>query len=213
MKERPILFKGEMVRAILEGRKTQTRRIVKLRNRETIGAFWDHGAYEPFFSMAPSQSWVFRYKGSDRSMMAALGSPSWKCPYGIPGDRLWVRETWNPEPSKPWKASYRASWRDELPPEEGWKPSIHMPRWASRINLEVTGVRVERLKEITEADAKLEGVDSSPFWKINEGICHRRSLDRRPKAIQRFHELWQSINGLESWNANPWVWVVEFRKI
>lgn len=170
-----------MVRAILEGCKTQTRRIVKPQPIEHNGVC----EYGPAIagSMHALHQWMI----------------SNKCPYGKPGDRLWVRETWgkvhyegvDPDPTY----FYRA---DETDPEKNalirWRPSIHMPRWASRIILEVVSVRVERLQGISEEDAKAEGIPEE---------CANISIDT-------FAALWQSINGPGSWEANPWVWVVEF---
>lgn len=168
MKERPILFSGPMVKAILEGRKTQTRRVVK-----------NPGPLSTTLS-----------------------------PYGVPGDRLWVRETWGHEadgnacddircgnPDHIW---YRASEKDpSIFPKDFWRPSIHMPRWASRLTLEVTAVRVQRLNELDKWDAKAEGID--PTY---------------PNPIASFSALWDSINGKKHpWSSNPVVRVVEFRKI
>lgn len=181
MKERPILFSAPMVRAIIDGTKTQTRRIVK-------------AMHIPLLGRPPAE-----------------GAP-W---YADPGDRLWVRETWchpAPEPQRPgdpvW---YRAdftprygAWESDAAPgcvrrnEGPWKPSIHMPRWASRITLEVTSVRVERLHGITEEDARAEGVTCADVGDIT--------------AWRAFCDLWKSINGAESWAANPWVWVVGFKR-
>lgn len=137
-----------------------------------------------------------------------------RCPYGQPGDRLWVREAWQaidgneralrimtePHPSRGW-IEYAATVPEGHEPPPRWRPSIHMPRWASRITLEVTGVRVERLQDISEADATAEGVSAIP--------------DEMRRATPRcdFQALWQSINGPDSWAANPWVWIVEFRRI
>jgi hypothetical protein len=176
MRERPILFSAPMVRALLAGTKTQTRRIVK-------GGI-------PF--------------DDDFEIVAS--------PYGDPGDRLWVREShwwFKDEPDNscgyyPPKLTredveYRADGDDG---RKVWRPSIHMPRWASRITLEVTGVRVERLQDISEADARAEGVEPNAF---------ERTADNYGSVLYR--RLWESINGPGSWDANPWVWVVEFRRI
>lgn len=183
MRERPMLFSAPMVRAILEGRKTQTRRVVK---PQPTGA------------------------------LAARGRTA--CPCGQPGDRLWVREThavyqahgqhredgerWGPwgglpttvSPDRTQVVYYREGF-DRCDPGR-WRPSIHMPRWASRITLEVTGVRAERLHDITEADAVAEGASTAG-----------------PFAVYHFMDLWTSINGAESWNGNPWVWVIEFKRL
>jgi hypothetical protein len=146
------------------------------------------------------------------------------CPYGVAGDRLWVREAWNclsagtdqlispnPRPNV-CAVAYQATEKTrhaKFPDSflvDRWRRSIHMPRWASRITLEITAVRVERLGDISEADAIAEGcgVYSEGEW-LNHVEC---GITR----VQRFHELWESINGPESWAANPWVWVIEFRK-
>jgi hypothetical protein len=128
-----------------------------------------------------------------------------KCPYGLPGDRLWVRETWGPritngEPDpRQQYVKYRADDVDDSPCDENdwhewedrWRPSIHMPRWASRITLEVTGVRIERLQDISEADARAEGVVDT----------------------LAFEELWDSINGSGAWDANPWCWCISFKPL
>jgi hypothetical protein len=174
MKERPILFSGPMVRAILDGRKTQTRRAIR-----------------------PPMPWRDGW---------GVGLGEYNCPYGQPGDRLWVRETWAP---KQWEkgACYRAT-GDLL--DTGhcqWRPSIHMPRWASRITLEVIGVRVERLQDISEADAEAEGCEPLPMCggpEVGGYNCYQSG----------FELLWGSINGkLAPWSSNPWVWVVEFQRI
>lgn len=199
MKERPILFSGPMVRAILEGRKTQTRRVCK-----------------------EQPSWTDV-------------SPAWlaRCPYGVHGDRLWVRETWclaHPDyhdeaegrrlgrPIRPdgWWCHYAATDNDvESGDKEGaspWKPSIHMPRWASRITLEVVQVRVQRLQDISEEDARAEGVEAripravvTPSGAVtNDGLS----------ASEAYAALWDSINGDRApWSSNPWVWAISFRRI
>jgi hypothetical protein len=179
MKERPILFNSEMVRAILKGRKRQTRRVIKPE--------W-------------SRCLDFDYPEDQQKAVD-------QCPYGVIGDRLYVRETWvvpNSEGCAPrditpgQKVFYRAT--DEY---TWWRPSIHMPRWASRFTLEITDVRVERLKEISLHDINAEGTPDT--------------LDRalRPFGSRRehFQRLWDSINSKRgySWESNPWVWVIEFK--
>ena len=182
MKERPIIFNTEMVRAILDGRKTQTRRVVK-------------------------------YKAYTRE-----GDPVYphECPYGEIGDRLWVRETWaytdgggalvmggiieTVEPQIVYKANgYKYS--ESLK----WKPSIHMPRWASRITLEITDVRVERARDISYGDLCKEGFKTYGLSEKSEML---------PASIW-FQELWDSLNAKRgySWKSNPWVWVIEFKPI
>jgi len=227
-RERPILFTGEMVRAILGGRKTQTRRVVIWRckhdeddgtvllerdatGRNTPGAFWP---------------WSF-HDGDETPEL---------CPYGRPGDTLWVRETWCPvdkvgwwDCTQPRDAYYEIG---GMPRRNGvayladsshgghedaesrrcrvelgyrWRPSIHMPRWASRLTLRVTDVRVQRLHEISEADAQAEGIERGNASTFNLMGVHR--------AL--FSVLWDSINAKRghSWDSNPWVWVVAFKRI
>jgi hypothetical protein len=169
MSERPILFNAPMVRAILNGSKTQTRRVAI-----------------PKRSIEPMTD---------------------ECPYGQRGDRLWVREAWtvnltgDPKHGGPGTVPiYRA---EHPHAADRWRPSIHMPRWASRITLEITAVRVERLRNISEADARAEGV-TRPV----------PMLDDDPSTyVDAFGDLWASINGPGSWDANPWVWVIEFRRV
>lgn len=207
MKERPIIFNGAMVRAILEGRKSQTRRVVK-------------------FGKHPS--------GSTNNQ-----PPMNACPYGQPGDRLWVRETWQgpmiPEDcmeefhehgreqfQSPGFCAYRASGDSaeffDLAEDETvcrWRPSIHMPRWASRITLEVTAVRVERLQEISEADARAEGSDcliSDNTTEADRSLLDLPLYENGSPYRNGFALLWESINGDGSWDANPWVWVVDFTR-
>ncbi|GAA0797376.1 ASCH domain-containing protein [Cupriavidus gilardii] len=187
MKERPILFSGAMVRAILDGRKTQTRRVVKDRHIDA----------------APPVAF-FQYLREH-------------CPYGQPGDRLWVRETWgfNPDfPSMPSRACYRADRGHE---HDGirWNPSIHMPRAACRLVLEVTGVRVERLQDISYEDAIAEGMFNPGTIESTYPLTGEtgEQLGRRLSHPQRsFAILWEELNGAGAWAANPWVWVVEFRR-
>jgi len=222
MKERPILFNGEMVRAVLEGRKIQTRRLVP---------DWQlpHKTYdsEEYISTAHRHH---RYgfgvlgKTEDECMANYKSDYASCCPFGEVGDRLWVRETFQgpllnieqaeecyehgPEKwHRPEFCAYRAT--DKHPnavnydgDDVGWTPSIHMPRWASRITLEITGVRVERLNEISEEDAKAEGVIGEKY--IGQGFdeCLNRVA---------FCTLWDSIYG--TWEQNPWVWVIEFKVI
>lgn len=204
VKERPILFSGSMVRAILEGRKTQTRRIVNL-NR----AYHDCGRHEIMEWRNQNGFWFGLYEWNTVARL--------QCPYGSVGERLWVRETWAPKSSWDVEAGclYKASEPDQykdLPFK--WKPSIHMPRWASRINLEITGVRVERLNDISEADATAEGIhnfggDLGLFGYDPKGTpCPMVG----GSATEAFALLWESINGPGSWALNPWVWVVEFKR-
>ncbi|MBH2876110.1 hypothetical protein ACTVNX_16255 [Serratia nevei] len=215
MKERPVIFNSEMVRAILDGRKTQTRRTIA-----NVGSD----------NCIPLQKPTKTKDGIYTHVMDAPGNGL--CPFGQIGDRLWVRETFailGNEDGCPidWDGNlikgdekhaariYKAScWQEpgnyglwSIPDrdtqyEGTWRPSIHMPRWASRITLEITAVRVERLNDISEEDAKAEGVKAgvSPG---HEHMMHQVA----------FSELWQSIYGAENWSANPWVWVIEFKHV
>lgn len=204
--ERPILFSGAMVRAILDGRKTQTRRVVK-----------------PQPPAGTREVGIYHYP-SDRDCFypfdggSIIGGWAQHCPYGQPGDRLWVRETWGFNPDFPGvhsQACYRADRGHEY---DGirWRPSIHMPRTACRLVLEVTGVRVERLQDISYEDAIAEGmfdpgtIDSTyPLTgETGEQLGRRLSHPQRSFAI-----LWEELNGAGAWAANHWVWVVEFRRI
>lgn len=212
MKTRPILFSGPMVRALLDGRKTQTRRVVK--NAESMPT--DPENYE-------HNGWAFcrEYNGGDFSW-------PFPCPYGEPGDLLWVRETWAcyrqtnyeyDEWEQVFSAAEREEWGGALSPvyqadnksfPDRWNPSIHMPRWVSRLTLEITGVRVERLQDISEPDAIAEGIEpvEGRFWKRYKDGGWNTYVDC---PIGSYASLWTEINGSGSWNANPWVWVLEFR--
>ncbi|PVZ19970.1 MULTISPECIES: hypothetical protein [unclassified Pseudomonas] len=218
VKERPILFSAPMVRAILEGRKTVTRRPCK-----------------------PQPSPHAHTKSADGNAMGSWWETAkqiQRCPYGQPGDRLWVREsfwqagdwisTYPEDDEGHWSGSRRVHYRvDGEPPNEPnhhypnglrngsfsaadphkiWRarPSIHMPRWASRILLEITEVRVERLQDISEEQAEAEGVDF---------LRSIPDCDETLTARQLFECLWDSINGASAWDANPWVWAVSFRRV
>jgi len=230
MKERPILFSAPMVRAILDGTKMQTRRVVKPipAADQLLGLVVGSGGFHYVADQTP-----ITYPDLRRIR--------WDCPYGQPGDMLWVRETWRigawSEDNGSIAIDYQADGHNrrewlEVPNGEDflrywqqstddaikvygdqdrykwepgkspcrWRPSIHMPRWASRTTLEITGVRVERLQDISRGDAMAEGC---PFPNMAEGDDPR----------QWFAELWAQINGAVSWDANPWVWVVEFSAI
>ena len=202
MKERPILFSGPMVRALLAGTKTQTRRVVKL----DVAGRVRHGG----------KSWHIDDPDT------VLG-----CPYGQPGDRLWVRETFIGDEFM--GCRYRADGKQFVTVNgmktdyefvvKKWKAAIHMFRWASRITLEVAAVRVERLQDISEVDAMAEGVEHNPIDPSPQfGQTWRDYLDTHNAygcghAKGSYFSLWESINGPGSWDANPWVWVVEFRRV
>jgi hypothetical protein len=218
VKERPILFSAPMVRAILDGRKTQTRRAL---NPQPILAVMEHKAAAAL-KACRSHGLIPDGKQPHWQWRGCFSMP-WpsaiakRSRYGIAGDRLWVRETWSK--TKSCNASdifYRADGDRQygrqhalsyVDREDRWRPSIHMPRWASRINLEVTGVRVEQLQDISEADAKAEGV--TDCYNITDQATGE--IDR--EAVDAYEELWGEINGAESWAANPWVWVVEFKRV
>lgn len=206
IKERPILFSGPMVRAILEGRKTQTRRIVKGGINETSN---EHFGYR-----------LLGVKNG-RAIFDGMLPVGVDCPYGKPGERLWVREAWAPVDRRRGSSDPEYLYRAELLQGEAflgveqWRPSIHMPRAACRLLLEITDVRVERLQDISEGDALAEGVLENldqttlyDFWHYGGEGCWGEF-----NAVGSFASLWESINGPGSWNQNPWVWVVEFKKI
>lgn len=197
-KERPILFNSEMVNAILSGRKTQTRRIISEKTLHLFGVAASAGECHTLeVCDQRSQSYYLEF-----------------CPLGKPGDQLWVRECFSDledfdffNPSVPDVISGYWYWADGNPEWGNWtkpKPSIHMPRRASRINLLITGVRVERLRDISEQDAMAEGC---AYGKGNGEI----DLAVRPE--NHFPTLWASIYGAESWQANPWVWVINFERM
>jgi hypothetical protein len=216
-KERPILFSGPMVRAILDGRKTQTRRVIKPQPPQWIdelhgGQLSGRAPYELENEDNQIVGWGFQ---DERGTY-------WRVPYGNPGDRLWVREAWAVVPhvtdngpkhrakGDGTGVTWRADWNAN-PSGFKWKPSIHMPRWASRITLEITAVRVERLNDISEADAIAEGAERPVLsaTELNGMPVHPMT----GSYADGFQDLWGSINGPESWAANPWVWVIEFQKV
>lgn len=238
MRERPILFNAEMVRAVLDGRKMQTRRIIQsaAKNMQASG----HKVIE---YREPGDKWYGDHVFSMRNQ-----SGTWcdytkeqflaKCPFGAVGDRLWVREKWSVvshafdddglmidyKPERPAKAVHEKpfgngyysghaiyaadggfTWGDDDGCVDGrscWKPSIHMPRWASRITLEITGVRVERLASVSTGDACAEGYPA-------ERAAYGGPLD----AWLWFRDLWDGIYPEQSFKVNPWVWVVEFKRV
>ena len=197
MKEHPILFSGPLVRAILSGKKTQTRRLM----RSPRGGGWTPAG--PIIRTAAdlADPW-FRWER--KQSFAELEFLDVRCPYGKPGDRLWVRETFSFGPGGQGDIRYRAYGENG----EGWTPSIHMPRWASRIDLEVTEVRVQRLLEITEEDAQAEGVRGHPLG--------RAALDANGTHKGAFLAVWEAINGTRPGGSiadNPWVWAVSFKRV
>lgn len=213
MNEKPVIFNGQMVRAILDGRKTQTRRIVKPQP-PVSGTLVQksHNGLEPLYFVG--------------------GYLLPRCPYGEPGDYLWVREThsWvtlaenefglpldrRTKEGRPVRMIYRADaefegWAKAFPTR--WRPSIHMPRWACRIILRIEEVRVERLKNICPADVWAEGIDPRPY--LFQASKASRVINRDKWARAQFKRLWDSINGRRgfSWKTDPWVWVVKFSKV
>ncbi|HDT2074705.1 MULTISPECIES: hypothetical protein [Enterobacter] len=193
MKERGMIFNSEMVRAILDGRKTQTRRIIK---PQPV-------MYEPGQSIHVSD----------------MINDALRCPFGSVGDRIWVRETWaEAGAGAPDLKLYRANYPEHVPAhyenvppvdEIRWTPSIHMPRWASRITLEIVGVRVERLQDISQADAVAEGAPQS--HPSIDAVSQQHGFPDFSRSW--YGQTWQSIYGAESWQFNPWVWVIEFKRI
>lgn len=196
MKERPILFSTPMVRALLAGTKTQTRRVVKPQPPADHGVLLVDKIYPVVIDRyGEDQPGAERY-----GITTEDGDWCVPCPYGQPGDRLWVRETWAPLTNG---YAYAADPIWNASPSGRWRPSIHMPRAASRILLEVTGVCAQRLQDISDADAKAEGVALTPrTCTMYDGIWR-----------DAYRDLWESINGKFSWSRNPWVWVVEFKRI
>ncbi|SSW67224.1 hypothetical protein AVE30378_02512 [Achromobacter veterisilvae] len=222
MKERPILFNAAMVRAVLAGDKTQTRRAVKLPHHNPLGQ-WEPttvGGPGVRFSdgtPAPSQAAIWHTRTGDAIL----------CPYGQPGDRLWIRETVRAEEQPGGLDGVRYLADNAFLPIENasaaadaWldlhryrgkrgatAPPIHMPRWACRLMLEVTRVRVERLQAINHMDALAEGVGLNP--SAADLAMTTPAGESMPRAM--FRALWEQINGAGAWDTNPWVWVVEFR--
>ena len=214
MSEHPILFSAPMVLAILDGSKTQTRRVIKPQPfgdyYRLCGPEWYEPAVEINGELSPGRE-IFGVYSDD-------GVWGRKSPYA-PGDRLWVRETFCEYPAV--RAIYRADYGKFTPISDGiggpWRPSIHMPRWASRIDLEVTAVRVERVQEIGKDDAEAEGVGRISSVGMMQAFGWRDYGGGKGFFDPRksFASLWDSINAKRGfgWAANPWVWVYEFRRV
>lgn len=193
MKEIPILFSTEMVKALLAGRKTMTRRIVKMY------------ATSDNHPLRQNDAWLQENK---------------TCPYGEPGDVLWVRESFCPGYFDGGKHGYKADWNNtaaEYINQPKWKPSIHMPKEACRLFLKVKAVRVERLQDITQEESIQEGIfnyndGSYKNYFTQKGLREKDGVEcLLPKGS--FQSLWCSINGLKNWEENPWVWVIEFERV
>jgi hypothetical protein len=213
MTDRPILFSAEMVRAILDGRKTQTRRIMKpVPTFNAGGAILDaDGGQEDY--VVPH--WVLPSACS--------------CPYGQPGDTLWVREAWRVHKSYDilnaarvygamggdvaYCVDYLATPRQENFWGRG-RPSIHMPRWASRITLRITDIRVERVQDISEDDAIQEGMELERYVPVSDSAgLHACGEAEETNPLEEFRNLWTSINGPGAWEANTWVWAISFERV
>ncbi|HID3158911.1 TPA: hypothetical protein ACXGE2_002433 [Klebsiella pneumoniae] len=208
MKERGMIFNSEMVRAILDGRKTQTRRPIK----------WKQTRFTEIGEREDGSKWPW---SEDAEHACDFWHP---CPFGSVGDRIWVRETFSGhflddaqiQDIKDGRdkatdlCEYRADYPDGYQASDGWTPSIHMPRWASRILLEITDVRVERLNSISQEDAQAEGLELTG-WRPTYSDPDSGGEVMTP--YDNFAELWSSIYGDESWQANPWVWVIEFKRV
>ncbi|EPC5749808.1 hypothetical protein ACRZ40_000193 [Klebsiella pneumoniae] len=244
MKERGMIFNGEMTRAILDGRKTQTRRIMKAQPSEDFtpmnmaldadykARWYTPGIVDKDGCLQPAGKEVFG---------VANENEGYSCPFGAVGDRIWVREAYRFPASlddvsptgvgemavatgyrKPWAptfyeftGTFSDGWKGfETPPKVSdagkLRPSIHMPRWASRILLEITDVRVERLNAISQEDAQAEGMELTG-WRPTYSDPDSGGEVMTP--YDNFAQLWESIYGEESWKANPWVWVIEFKRV
>lgn len=214
MKERGMIFNGEMVRAILDGRKTQTRRPIK----------WKQTRFTEIGEREDGSKWPW---SEDAEHACDFWHP---CPFGAVGDRIWVREAFRVHSRATdvatlvYKASERNSWTEQThrvpvavcnkpATPEKWTPSLHMPRWASRILLEITDVRVEKLNAISEKDATAEGVPPAGSLLPDYPGTFLTPKGDFATAKVAFQRLWESIYGEESWNANGWVWVIEFKRV
>ena len=230
MVDRPILFSAPMVRALLAGTKTQTRRVCNPQPLDIVGQ---------------RHRRLYRDEDYKKAWQHPRGCNSTSDPYvdshyGAPGDRLWVRETWrtgkNLDDLSPKKiaakcleAGWKTPWapiqlvadgaitcQDDLEAFGGWgkkRVSIHMPRWASRITLDMTGVRAERLQEISKEDAKAEGVGADEILGAIGASGRNAKQWPEDAGVGGYRFLWESINGPGSWDANPWVWVIDFKRV
>lgn len=232
MKERGMIFNAHMVRALLKGRKTQTRRLVPAWQTPKC---YPENKDEPLYNwMAEAQRhrrWGYGVFGETEEACAKELSRMAPCPFGNKGDRIWVRETFSvvPDHEEPAGCSAVLYAADSGEPYRKWRPSIHMPRWASRILLEITAVRVERLNSISDADCIAEGIipvpkdreDDDQFWRDYRLSGDGTFCVHSPR--ESFESLWKSVRGKSfddevdtgpgSWHANPWVWVIEFKLI
>lgn len=211
MKEKPILFSGPMVRVILEGKKTQTRRVVKPQPVYRCDVDDPTGITCNGWWWTKPNGTGIHSQVSEAALKSTFERSLYWCPYGKPDDRLWVRETWASDDGR--TAFYRAdgeTYNYGLP----WKPSIHMPRWASRITLEICSVRVERLQEISGEDLKAEGISGLLCYgpACGPACTQERRCEGRKEA---FIDLWNSLNAARGfgWETNPYVWVLEFRRL
>ena len=245
MKERPILFNAEMVQAILSGRKTQTRHIIKPNKWEkeywekaeqliNAGTHYAEFAYRTTTHKRAEQenNFIVRHEqvkagttamANDTLLHQDYEAPPIYCPLGQAGDHLWVRESWSTHAcfndiSSKYLSDCRSIhyWADGDCETGKKRPSTQMPRWASRILLEITKIRVERLNDISESDCLKEGIVDGCCLRCRFEAC--RCKDRKPDLIQGFAREWSSVNGFfpnggKAWRDNPWVWVVEFKVI
>lgn len=224
MKERGMIFNGEMVRAILDGRKTQTRRIMKVQPEHS-----ELGLRRVIESKNGIDDGKYFWSQSDATGLKSRSKP-FACPFGTVGDRIWVRETWSSDfanyypNDRVWYAADNNRQLDievvdgvrgiyspesEVHVPFRWRPSIHMPRWASRILLEITDVRVERLNSISQEDAQAEGMELTG-WRPTYSDPDSGGEVWTP--YDNFAQLWESIYGEGSWKANGWVWVISFKR-
>lgn len=222
-KVRPIVLPGDDVRAILDGRKTQFRRIVDPQPVSVGDQIWEYGG-DVFASDASMADHLFH------NVYGTHGTPYGSVWGDGSGDRLWVKETWLPFDRDHWigdvKVAYRASTDsdgDKIRKEYNqrgrdyrWRSSIHMPRWASRLTLEITEVRVQRVQEISEEDAIAEGVTVLPLQSINDPSAWYETSpgkNQARSAVGSYGMRWERDHGKGSWSANPWVWARTFRRV